>query len=140
MAIVATVIGDRRDKMPWSEVAGEVTAVFFTGVLAGGIVMLAAGAISSIVIDPDTGWEVQSETVYTVAEGSEIVVDGSKIEFVEVRDGKLADMDLYVTENVVYAEDSNTPRTVTVREEFRELGTALFPWGVGDGRNSATIK
>lgn len=140
VAMVAVIVQDRSDGMPWAGVAGEVAAVLATGAFLGGVVLILSGAVSSFIIHPDRGWELQSETTYTVAETSNIVADGSSIEFVETKDGKLENVKLYVSGDVVYAEDSEAAQTVVVREEFRELGTAIFPWGVGDFKTTATIK
>lgn len=140
--VTAVVVGvqDRRSKMPWGKVGSEIGGVLVLWVIGGGVVMVLSAGASSLLISPNTGWEVQSETTYTVAENSDIVTNGSSIEFVESRDGKLGNVKLYIDNDVVYAEDSETPRTVTVREEHRELGTALFPWGVGDSKSIAVIK
>ena len=138
--VVTVIVQDRRDKMPWGGVAGEVAGALTAGVCGGVILLLLCAGVSGFVIDPDTGWETTAETVVTVAEGSDIVVDGRNIEFVGSKDGKLTDVDLYVSESVVYAEDSKAPRTVEIREEHRELGTALIPWGVGDDKTTATIR
>ena len=138
--VVVVVVQNRRAEDPWGELAGEIAGVLAAGAVLGGLVMLLAAAISSVVIDPDKGWELQSETTYTVAETSNIVADGDNIEFVETKDGKLENVKLYVSGDVVYAEDSEAAQTVVVREEFRELGTAIFPWGVGDFKTTATIK
>lgn len=138
--VIVVTVHDRYDGMPWAGVAGEATAVLAVCALLGGLVLILSAAVSSFLAPSDTGWELQSETTYTVAEDSEIVADGSSIEFVGTKDGKLENVKLYIDGDVVYAEDSEATQTVVVREEFRELGTTIFPWGVGDSKTTTTIK
>lgn len=141
VTLVCIIVQTRSDGMPWRLVLSEAGAFLAISLFLSSLLMLISAAISTAVIDPDTGWEVQSETTYTVAEGSEIVVRGNNsIEFVESRDGKLENVELDFIDGLVYVEGSETARTVTVREEHRELGTALVPWGVGDSMTTATIK
>ena len=138
--MVVVIAVDRGDGERWPATLGDAAGALAAGAFVGGLVLLLAAGVSSILIHPDRGWELQSETTYTVAETSNIVADGSSIEFVETKDGKLENVKLYVSGDVVYAEDSEAAQTVVVREEFRELGTAIFPWGVGDFKTTATIK
>lgn len=141
VTLVCVIVQTRSDGMPWRLVLSEAGAFLAISLFLSSLIMLISAAVSAAVIDPDTGWEVQSETTYTVAEGSEIVMsDSSSIKFVESRDGKLENVELDFIDGVVYAEDSETARTVVIREEHRELGTALFPWGVGDSKSIAVIK
>ena len=138
--VVVVIVQNRFGKMSWAETLADAAGVLAAGAFLGGIVLVFSAAISSFMIHPDKGWELQSETTYTVAETSNIVADGDSIEFVGTKDGKLENVKLYISGDVVYAEDSEAAQTVVVREEFRELGTAIFPWGVGDFKTTATIK
>ena len=117
-----------------SDVADTIGA-FFASVVVGGLVLLIV--CLSVSKATDVEHHDISVTNYTVAQGSGVKIDGTKLEFIYKDDkGMLKSYSDYAKKIVV----SGTSGTVQVTETRYDLGTGVLPWGLDRVDTSAIVK